>query len=125
MISFLDVMRDPRSWEYGVNINAVMENYLILKEKGLMEKMYFTRYPKRPEVFMLVFSRQSFPDTLIENIDKLGMKSVNNIWFTEYLEEDRKKLIALGVLESKPFEEGKAGVAYMHNGAEYYINVIL
>ena len=125
MFSLVTVMRDPRSWDADVNVNVVMENYLLLRDKGIADKVFFTRYPKHPEIFMMILSITGFAENLIENITKNGMIGLNNVWFTEYPKEDRVKLVAMGILDAEPFERGKTAIVHIRNGNDYYINVVL
>lgn len=121
-IPFNTVMKDPRSWSDKMNVDNMMENHL--KLKPIMDKMFFTEWPKHPQYFVLMFSREDFADTLINCMLKSGITNLNKVWFTEYGEEDKQKLIEMGVLDTLPMALGLSAISYGRSGEDYYVGAI-
>lgn len=121
-IPFNTVMKDPRSWSDEMNVDNMMENYL--KLKPIIDIMFFTEWPKHPQYFVLMFSRKDFADTLINCMLKSGITNLNKVWFTEYGEEDKQKLIEMGVLDTLPMALGLSAISYGRSGEDYYVGAI-
>ncbi len=122
-IRFNDVLRDPRSWSDEMNVDIMMENNL--KLKPIIDKMFFTRWPKHPENFTLLFSKEEFADKLIDTMVRLGIANLNRVWFTEYEGEDKERLIEMGVLNQFLMSMGLCATTFSRVGEDCYVNVIV
>ena len=124
-IPFNDIMKNHRNWHSNCDFDIMSETYRLLKP--VIKLMFFARKPEHPEVFALLFSQKGFAQKIIDCGEKLRMVAVKKIWFEEFSEEDREKLIRSGFLELIPNLFGATSVCFMTNKDrdELFINVIL
>ena len=90
LIPINDVLKNPRSWCDGMDLDIMTDNYL--KLRPIMNKMFFREYPKHPQIFTLLFSRDDFADKLINSMVDSGIRNLGKVIFVEYTLEDAKNL---------------------------------
>ena len=122
-IPFSKVLKDPKSWDDDMDLDVMTDNYL--KLKPIMDKMFFSEYPKHPQYFTLLFSKSDFADSLIQGLIKSEIQELDRIYFKEYSEEDRNRLIELGILDLLPSLLGFATVVHMRHGNNYFVCLVL
>ncbi|MBQ9280352.1 MAG: hypothetical protein IJ215_04850 [Clostridia bacterium] len=120
-IPFTKVMKDPASWSDDMDLDIMTDNYLKLKE--IMNKMFFEEYPKHPEYFVSLFSQPDFADNLLRVAVKAGIQNLNKIWFKEYSEEDKLKLVEKGILDVIPVMLDISSIVYTHNENDFYVGL--
>ena len=80
-ITFNSVMKNHKNWPEDIDFVAMEENYFKLKR--IMNKMFFEEYPKHPQYFVKLFSREDFADKLLNEMVRSGITNLNKIWFRE------------------------------------------
>ena len=119
-IPFDKVIKDHGSWCDDMNVDIMMENHE--KLRPIIGKMFFTNWPKTPKAFALLFSKPNFADTLINSMLELGIRGgLNKVWFTEYSEEDKQKLIDIGIIE--PCEN--ASIVFTKSDNDCFVSVFI
>ena len=122
-ITFDSVMKEPDNWPADLNLENMEKNYK--KVKRIMDKFFFEEYPKHPEAFVVLFSKPDFVDELLSAMVRSGITNLNNVWFRECTEEEKKKLIQKGLIS--PFVDfmGISTVALMGNGNDFFVNLLI
>ena len=122
-ILFDKVMKDPESWGDNMDVDAMLDNHEKLKK--IMNKMVFSEWPKHPHFFVEVFSNPTFADKLIAVMLKLNITELDKVVFTEYEEEDRKKLVELGILDTSLMKSGMPVIMYCRDDQTCFVNLVL
>ncbi len=122
-VPFSEVMKNPKNWDDEMDFDIMSENYR--KLKPVMKKMFFSEYPKHPNYFVLLFSKENFADELIDAMLTSRMTDLNNIYFSEYSAEDREILISKGVYSLIPCKIGMIAVVFMKSGHDFFVCMVL
>ena len=120
-IPFNNVMKDPDNWTDMMDLDVMTDNYL--KLKPIMNKLFFEEYPAHPELFVALFSKSDFVDRLIDVAKMTRISELDKIYFKEYTEEDKKRLVEMGVLDPLPVQLDLNPIVYTNSGNCIFINV--
>ncbi len=120
-IQFNKVLKSPESWCDSMNVDIMMENHT--KLASVIDKMFFTEWPKNPKLFSMIFSKEDFADKILNGIVQLEIINLNRIWFTEYSMDDKKKLVKLGILEPDGIENGIVSLIFTKSANDCFVNV--
>ena len=119
-LKFATILKQPENIHEDADLDIMNENYHMFGD--LMDKMYFTEYPKHPQLFSLLFSTRNLMVSFTKNLEVHGIKDLGMIYFTEYSLEDRKKLLSLRV-GCTPVPKTGIWTVYTSDGYNCYINL--
>ena len=121
-ILFNSVIKNPKSWCDSMNVDIMLDNYT--KLKPLIDKMFFTTWPKHPQLFSILLSKHDFASLLINSMLMLNITNLHEILFTEYCEGDKEKLFELGIINSFEFDNNTATVIITGNNQDCFVNIV-
>ena len=98
-LSFAKIIREPKNIHEDADIDIMNDNYNALKD--MIDKFVFSEYPKHPSLFSLLFADPDFIKTLYYHLRLYGATNPDKVVFTEYTEEDKQKLIDMGIVKKK------------------------
>ena len=120
-IPFDEVMKNHKNWDDDVDYINMNKNYQ--KLKPMIDKFFFSVYPKHPKIFSLIFSEENFADYLINEMIELKVTNLKGVYFTEYSSEERDELIKKGHLSIIPSLLGAISVKVTSNDDYVFVNV--
>ncbi len=120
-LKFADFVKRPENMSEQADFDLMNDNYHALEH--IIDRFYFSKFPKHPKIFSILFSDPNFPTTLEKHLELYGVKTPDKVIFTEYSSEDRDKLIDLGILKPKAAQSHTLLVIHTFNNNVCFINV--
>lgn len=112
------ILRNPKYHYERADYDVMSKNYELLR--NYMSKMIFSSFPEHPEMFVALFSTQKFGKELYHAIISAYLDENSTIWFQEYSEEDKMKLVFVKHL---PLRFNATHVIIAENEGDLFVNV--
>ena len=118
LITLDSILRNPKYRHPQADYEVMSENHELLR--NYMSKMIFASFPEHPEMFIALFSIERFGTALHKAIIAASLGANSTIWFQEYSEEDKLKLL---IAKHIPLTFHATPVVIAENGGDLFVNV--
>ena len=122
-LSFAKIIREPQNIHEDADIDIMNDNYNALKD--IIDRFVFSEYPQHPDLFSLLFADQNFINTLNFHLQIYGITVPEKVVFTEYSEEDKQRLIEMGIVKQNFANSHNILVIHTFNKNVCFINLFL
>ena len=124
-IPFSKVIKDPENWIFDMDLDVMTENYRILKQLDLIDKLFFESIPEHPGLFVVFFSQEIFVYNLLKGLAdyQISIKNLEGIYLKEYPYDSKVELVKKGILTKDSLKKNNITSFLTSNYDTLFINV--